>query len=523
MKIKSDAEYLIIDDDRGMLNFIVDVFKSVNILSVEAFSDPVEGWQRSNDKKFDFLIIDWKMTPLNGTSLINRFRSSESYRNVPILVVSGYLNKSDMSVLEEFYLIGKLEKPFDTKKIVSKISELQGSEDRLEKEKIELSQVLEKCSIDPQKLLIELARIVSSSPEAIQTGIEISHRMHLRGEIDIACQVLNYLVKKYPSSVRVLSELGKLLLRMGKISKAKKLLLKAQRHSPNNIERLCDLGNVHLQENKPEIADKYFEKALAIDQDHHEAKGGKELSDGIKEYMRDQDEMPKTFASMLNAIGISMAKSGQFESAKHHYENAMNFVSDASIKSKLAFNLGLCFDRWEKPKEANNWFQKAIDFDPNMDKANRKLDKEVVKSDDLDESILSVFESIDPDQQTIRIQKEKKNEPSDQEIQNNDRGDTFGHQYRLKEEAEDRKSAIGSQTAQKIRDRLERECPVISDLFARYLKQGIHVESQLIKLNMLLSRYKKDIFSQAIENALEKDTIGVAEISFIIENISNAS
>ncbi len=120
--------------------------------------------------------------------------------------------------------------------------------------------------------------------------------------------------------------------------------------------------NIELQEIDPGQAAQSFKKALQIDPSSETAQAGEELAENTARYLTRSDvtQIPDNFASLLNAIGISIVKQQNFEEGISHYMSAMKFVDDPMRQAKLAFNLGLGYLRWQKQDDAKQWFEKSF-------------------------------------------------------------------------------------------------------------------------------------------------------------------
>src|SRR5690606_33589344 len=118
-----------------------------------------------------------------------------------------------------------------------------------------------------------------------------------------------------------MNELAKVFHAKGQHKKALDLLQNANRISPQNITRLCLLGEVELNLKDPESARAYFEKALDIDPHHEIAKSGIVISDNMAEMMEspEMDRVPRSFASMLNSMGIAFVRSGEYQRGIEQY------------------------------------------------------------------------------------------------------------------------------------------------------------------------------------------------------------
>jgi tetratricopeptide (TPR) repeat protein len=192
-----------------------------------------------------------------------------------------------------------------------------------------------------------------------------------KGFFEVALHMLEQHRTRYGDSAGVLHLLGKIKLQQHDYESAQVLLSIAQGLSPDNLDRLCMLGHVSLHQLEIEEAQQYFAKASKMDAENHKVKAGQQLAQNVSSYLHASppQTLPKNFASLLNAIGISMVKAQDHEKGIEHYKNALIYVHDAQLQARLAFNVGLGYARWQKPRESLKWLQKAESLYPQFKKA----------------------------------------------------------------------------------------------------------------------------------------------------------
>jgi len=163
------------------------------------------------------------------------------------------------------------------------------------------------------------------------------------------------------NSIIAMNELGKTFHLLGRHKQALDVLRQATRLSSQNIQRLCLIGEVELNLKDPESARTFFEKALEFDPDDAKAKAGLVVSGNLKEMLEAPNPMqvPQSFASILNTMGITMVRNQNFSKGIEQYRSALAFLHDGTDVGRVAFNLGLGYLRWGKPHEALPWFQKS--------------------------------------------------------------------------------------------------------------------------------------------------------------------
>ena len=367
---------LFIDDEEDLGNLMKIWFTEIGNMKVDCFQDTEEAWKSSQSFHYDFILLDWKIDgKTDGLALLNRFRQHRHYCDIPIVVISGFLSKKEFSIVEEIPFTGRLEKPLQKQHLLKTISNLNKDCLWYKKQQASISKNIEKL-IDNEKALSQLiVKMLQNTNNPVSMLNSIGKALLNLGADDKAELVFLKALEKKPNSVYLNNQLGKIYLKKERLDEATRHLEKALMYSPDNVERLCNLGNIEMQKMHLDKAEKYFDKASSIDKDDKSAKSGKVLSENISRWLKEQDSIPENFASMLNSIGISMARNGNFNKCIEHYQSALKHVYTPDLKAKVSFNLGLAYLRWKKVEKANAWFKESLSHDPTLEKASDWIDK----------------------------------------------------------------------------------------------------------------------------------------------------
>lgn len=353
------AKVLVVDDDGTQLIAMTKILKDLGIAEITTKDNGEDAWMALQAGKFDCIILDWKMSPLSGANLLHRIRSSKLFSDVPVLVASGYLKKRDFSFAEEYQFTSMIEKPFDSFFLSRRIKDLIKERNWYEKEKTRINSALEKTTDLKKELLTELSDTLAASPRIVAVSLYAARCFFDRGDLDCAELILKRLLDKSPECVLGLTLWGKILLHRRNFDEALKTLQVAQRLSPENPDRLCMLGSANLQMLKTEEASENFAAASKLDPSFDKAKSGTELVKNVSNYLDSEDlaQAPSSFASLMNAIGVAFVKKKSYQEGLKHYEAAIQYVDQDVMQSRLAFNLGLGFLRWQRKEEALKWFK----------------------------------------------------------------------------------------------------------------------------------------------------------------------
>jgi two-component system alkaline phosphatase synthesis response regulator PhoP len=123
------ADILIIDDDRDLVESIRIVLESKKYAVRTAYNGK-EGYQKIQEKSPDLILLDVMMaTDTEGFSLAYKLRNNPAYREIPIIMVTGFTKKMAEAGPEKFqHIMGEnwpvtqlLEKPIDPEELLSVI------------------------------------------------------------------------------------------------------------------------------------------------------------------------------------------------------------------------------------------------------------------------------------------------------------------------------------------------------------------------------------------------------------------
>ena len=353
---------VLIDDDDSMLELMKHAAEAMSIASVNTFNDGKLASDYLTNHRPEFVILDWKLPNVSGLALFNRIRMIPELVDVPVLIISGYIKARDFTLLDELPFAGLVEKPFTQAFLVRRVKDLSRDWRWFQSEKLAIEKALNFSGKETAKTLATVIALIDSAPRPIPIGIATARVLAKQGNLKEAEKVLRKVLQIEPECLSALTELGKIMLQTKRFSEGAVFLRNAQKLSPDNLERLCLLGDMSMQTLDSEQAHKYFERALEIDGGCVEAEAGMTLATNLENYLSRSNvtKIPSNFASLLNAVGISLVRTEQYDKGIEHYHSALSYLKDPRLRAKLAFNLGLGYLRWRKPPDAARWFSEAV-------------------------------------------------------------------------------------------------------------------------------------------------------------------
>ena len=355
---------VIVDDEAVVKNAMAKALFSEGVREIQSFADPQEAWQSIESKPPQMLVLDWKMDGMTGAQVLQRCRANPVLQDMPILVVSGFLNRQDFHMMDEYILVNKCEKPITAKSLIRAAASLWSESLWFAEQRTEVNRLVKEVLANPRKSISPLLGKLSTSPRPLPICLTAVRILIEQKALNQARDLTEWILAKEPNSPAALTMRGKVLILLHQFNDAIQILEKARTLFPENPERLCLLGDASLNMFDTESASRYFSQARKQDPTWERAAAGQALTDNVGTWLSQSDlsKAPTSFAAMLNAIGVSMVRTGRFDDGVHHYETAMEYVSQAYEQARLAFNLGLGYARWQKHESAADWFAKSAEL-----------------------------------------------------------------------------------------------------------------------------------------------------------------
>lgn len=143
---------LIVDDDATVLALCCDLLKKIDGVESICFDNPEEALEWCQSRDPDLVLLDYMMPTMNGLTFIEHFRSIESCKDIPLIMVTGDTEKKVRIRALELGAHDFLTKPFDTVEFLARTRNLLA----LRKHQIDLADRAVWLAIEIQKATVEL-------------------------------------------------------------------------------------------------------------------------------------------------------------------------------------------------------------------------------------------------------------------------------------------------------------------------------------------------------------------------------
>jgi two-component system cell cycle response regulator DivK len=111
---------LVVDDNRDNRELVVKVLKNRGYDMVEAV-DGEDALRKAQDERPGLILMDISLPKMDGYEVIQRLKSQEEYRDIPIVALTAHVMKGDKERAMNAGCIGFIPKPIDIRELPEQI------------------------------------------------------------------------------------------------------------------------------------------------------------------------------------------------------------------------------------------------------------------------------------------------------------------------------------------------------------------------------------------------------------------
>ena len=116
---------LVVDDDPTVRTLFVDILQQAGYRVVGA-EDGYVAEDLIRDLFPDLILLDLHMPRGSGFSLLNNMRKHPRWQAIPIVIVSGYLDRAELLDETGLTVVGRIGKPIDVDRMLALVRETLG-------------------------------------------------------------------------------------------------------------------------------------------------------------------------------------------------------------------------------------------------------------------------------------------------------------------------------------------------------------------------------------------------------------
>lgn len=120
----NDLKILAVDDSPTMRRIIINTLKRAGYNNVAEASDGRDALAKMKVDNYNFVITDWNMPEMDGLTFVTQLRSSDEFKDTPVLMVTTRSVKEDILEAMKAGVNNYIVKPFTPETLSEKIKQV---------------------------------------------------------------------------------------------------------------------------------------------------------------------------------------------------------------------------------------------------------------------------------------------------------------------------------------------------------------------------------------------------------------
>lgn len=126
MAIDKNMRILVVDDFKTMTRLIDGMLRQLGFINVHEASSGEAALGRLKSEKYQLVLSDWNMEPMNGLELLKKVRSDEALRTTPFILVTAESRPENIIAAKKAGVSNYIIKPFNANTLKEKLSTIFG-------------------------------------------------------------------------------------------------------------------------------------------------------------------------------------------------------------------------------------------------------------------------------------------------------------------------------------------------------------------------------------------------------------
>ena len=127
MAVNKDMRILIVDDFKTMLKIIDSLLRQLGFKNIVEATDGKMALEKLKSEKFDLVLSDWNMEPMNGLDLLKAVRADAALKHIPLILITAESKVENIIEAKKAGVSNYIIKPFNAVTLKEKLCAVIGS------------------------------------------------------------------------------------------------------------------------------------------------------------------------------------------------------------------------------------------------------------------------------------------------------------------------------------------------------------------------------------------------------------
>ncbi len=115
---------LVVDDFSTMRRIVKNLLRDLGFTNTHEADDGSTAWPMLQNGDYDFVVTDWNMPGMTGIELLQKIRSDDRLKSVPVLMVTAEAKRDQIVAAAQAGVNGYVVKPFTAAALKEKIEKI---------------------------------------------------------------------------------------------------------------------------------------------------------------------------------------------------------------------------------------------------------------------------------------------------------------------------------------------------------------------------------------------------------------
>ncbi|MDZ3836380.1 MAG: response regulator [Rhodospirillales bacterium] len=120
--MNKNMRILIVDDYKTMLRVIGNLLRQLEFSHIDEALDGSEALAKLRMAKYDLVISDWNMEPMNGLDLLKQVRADPKLSGIPFIMVTAESKTDNVVAAKQAGVSNYIVKPFNAETLGKKLA-----------------------------------------------------------------------------------------------------------------------------------------------------------------------------------------------------------------------------------------------------------------------------------------------------------------------------------------------------------------------------------------------------------------
>ena len=123
MAIDPTVSVLVVDDLATMTRIVCTLLRQIGVVNIDTATDGADALAKLEHRRYDIVVSDWNMQPMNGLDLLRRARANARYNGTCFIMITAEAKPQHVIDAKQAGANAFLVKPFTAQELKLKIEQ----------------------------------------------------------------------------------------------------------------------------------------------------------------------------------------------------------------------------------------------------------------------------------------------------------------------------------------------------------------------------------------------------------------